>query len=92
MASPRHCATWWLPDVKLSHFAGKIKPPPNHIKGLGMIRAGITVPIENKGNTTEVNGEGHGKPFQHSRGIPWTEEPGRLWFVGSQRIGHDEVT
>ena len=37
-------------------------------------------------------GEGHGKPFQHSRGIPWTEEPGRLWFVGSQRIGHDEVT
>lgn len=57
MASPRHCATWWLPDVKLSHFAGKIKPPPNHIKGLGMIRAGITVPIENKGNTTEVTSQ-----------------------------------
>ena len=22
-------------------------------------------------------------------GIPWTEEPGRLWFMGSQRVGHD---
>ena len=21
--------------------------------------------------------------------IPWTEEPGRLQFVGSQRVGHD---
>ena len=24
--------------------------------------------------------------------IPWTEEPGGLWFIGSQRVGHDEVT
>ena len=21
--------------------------------------------------------------------IPWTEEPGKLWSVGSQRVGHD---
>ena len=21
--------------------------------------------------------------------IPWTEEPGRLRFMGSQRVGHD---
>ena len=21
--------------------------------------------------------------------IPWTEEPGRLQFIGSQRVGHD---
>ena len=21
--------------------------------------------------------------------IPWTEEPGRLWSMSSQRIGHD---
>ena len=21
--------------------------------------------------------------------IPWTEEPGGLWFMGSQRIGHN---
>ena len=29
----------------------------------------------------------------HSRipawGIPWTEEPGRVQFMGSQRAGHD---
>ena len=22
-------------------------------------------------------------------GIPWTEKPGRLQFMGSQRVGHD---
>ena len=22
--------------------------------------------------------------------IPWTGEPGRLWSIGSQRIGHNE--
>ena len=21
--------------------------------------------------------------------IPWTEEPGRIWSIGSQRVGHD---
>ena len=24
--------------------------------------------------------------------IPWTEEPGRLQFVGSLRVGHDRAT
>ena len=24
-----------------------------------------------------------------ARRIPWTEEPGRLWFMGLQRVGHD---
>ena len=24
--------------------------------------------------------------------IPWTEEPGRLQSIGSQRVGHDWVT
>ena len=24
--------------------------------------------------------------------IPWTEEPGGLQSMGSQRVGHDEVT
>ena len=24
--------------------------------------------------------------------IPWTEEPGRLWSMGSQRIGYNLVT
>ena len=24
--------------------------------------------------------------------IPWTEEPGRLQFMGSQRVGHDSAT
>ena len=24
--------------------------------------------------------------------IPWTEQPGRLQSMGSQRVGHDSVT
>ena len=24
--------------------------------------------------------------------IPWTEEPGRLWSMESQRVGHDRAT
>ena len=24
--------------------------------------------------------------------IPWTEEPGRVEFMGSQRVGYDSVT
>ena len=24
--------------------------------------------------------------------IPWIEEPGRLWSMGSQRVGHDLAT
>ena len=24
--------------------------------------------------------------------IPWTEDPGRLWSMESQRVGHDWVT
>ena len=24
--------------------------------------------------------------------IPWTEEPGRLQSMGSQRVGHDQAT
>ena len=32
-------------------------------------------------------GEGKGNPLQYY--CPWTEEPGRLQSVGSQRVGHD---
>ena len=36
-------------------------------------------------------GEGNGNPLQYSclDRVPWTEEPGRLQFIGLQRIGHD---
>ena len=35
-------------------------------------------------------GRGHGNPLQYScLGIPWTEEPGRLQSVGSQRVRQD---
>ena len=35
-------------------------------------------------------GEGHGNPLQYSSlENPMDEEPGRLQFIGSQRVGHD---
>ena len=35
-------------------------------------------------------GEGNGNPLQYSWWkIPWTEEPGWLQSMGSQRVGHD---
>ena len=39
------------------------------------------------------HGGRHGNPLQHScLEIPWTEEPGRLQSMGSQKVGHDLVT
>ena len=29
------------------------------------------------------------KKFFMTQKIPWTEEPGRLWSMESQRVGHD---
>ena len=35
-------------------------------------------------------GGGHGNPLQYfAWRIPWAEEPGGLWSIGSQRVGHD---
>ena len=35
-------------------------------------------------------GEGPGSPLHIlAWRIPWTEEPGRLQSIGSQRVGHD---
>ena len=36
------------------------------------------------------SGGGHGSPLQYlAWRIPWTEEPGVLQSMGSQRVGHD---
>ena len=28
-------------------------------------------------------------PFPFPKKIPWVEEPGRLWSIGWQRVGHN---
>ena len=41
----------------------------------------------------DIIGEGNGNPFQYScLENPWTEEPGGLQSMGSQRVGHDWTT
>ena len=33
----------------------------------------------------------HGNPLQYSCWkIPWTKEPGGLWSIGLNRVGHDQ--
>ena len=50
------------------------------------------------GNARDAGSMGQEDPLEegmatHSSiltwGIPWTEEPGRLWSIGSQRVGHN---
>ena len=48
------------------------------------------------GNTGSIPGSGrspgggHGNPFQYScLENPWIEKPGRLWSMGSKRVGHN---
>ena len=41
----------------------------------------------------EIPGEGNGSPLQYScLGNPWTEDPGRLQSMGSQRVRHYRTT
>ena len=51
-------------------------------------------PFANVGDSGSISGSGrcpgetNGNPPQHSSWrIPWTEEPGRLHSMGSQRVG-----
>ena len=40
-----------------------------------------------------IPGEGNGNPLQYScLENPWMEEPGRLQYMVSQRVGHDLMT
>ena len=58
----------------------------NPVASAGDIRD--TGSILGLGRSPEV---GHGNPLQFSclDRIPWTEETGRLQFIGSHRVGHD---
>ena len=40
---------------------------------------------------TQVQSLGQEDPLEEGMAIfiPWTEEPGRLQYIGSQRVGHD---
>ena len=59
--------------------------------------AGNPASVSDAGRSpAEGEGEGRSPGEEYSSSlaqiIPWTEEPGRLQFMGSQRVGHDWVT
>jgi len=59
----------------------------------------VKIPPNNLGNTGDVSsipglgrspGGGNGNPLQYScLEIPWTEKPGGLQYIGSQRVEHN---
>ena len=56
----------------------------------------VKEPTYNTGDPSSIPGLGrspgevNGYPLQNlAWRIPWTEEPGRLQSMGSQRVGHD---
>ena len=59
-----------------------VKNPPANAGDLGSIPGSERSP-----------GEGNGNPLQYSSlEILWTDEPGGLQSIGSQRVGHDSAT
>ena len=65
--------------TRASHVAVVVKNPPANAGDLRDFPGSGTSP-----------GGGHGNPSSIlAWRIPWTEEPGRLWSIGSQRVRHD---
>ena len=60
-----------------------VKNPPANAGDVGLIPGSGKFP-----------GEGNGSPFQYfcPENSMDREEPGSLWSMGSQRVGHDLVT
>ena len=45
--------------------------------------------VYNAGDPGSIPGSGRSPASTLAWKIPWTEEPGRLQSMGSQRVGHD---
>ena len=55
-----------------------------------MVKNLPAVQVESISESGKSPGERHGNPFQHScLENSWTEEPGGLQSMGSQRVRHD---
>ena len=70
---------WWIIKFNFKDFPGTVKCPPA-LQETGVLSLGREDPLEKEMAT-------------HSRilawRIPWTEEPGGLQSMWSQRVGHD---
>ena len=71
--------TSWYTFQGASQVALVVKNLPANVGDMGLIPGSERSP-----------GEGNDYPLQYSCWrIPWTEEPGGLWFMGSQRVRHN---
>ena len=81
---------------------GSSKPPPSPGEPEFGSAPVVKNPSASAGNTRHKGsipgsgrsyGGGHGNPLQDSAcRVPWTEEPGGLQSMESQRVGHDLAT
>ena len=69
-------------NIKTFQVVSMVKHPPANAGGPGdqVCSLGLEDPLE-EGMTTHSG--------IHAWRIPWTEEPGGLQSIGSQRVGHD---
>ena len=90
--SPQEASPYSIPNV---HDC-------SHLKTLGLKTLGFPGGSDSKASVYNAGdlgsipgsgrsaGEGNDNPLQHyCLEIPWTEEPGRLQSMGSQRVGHN---
>ena len=80
------CVDFWLQFLNSSSFTLGFPG--------GSVVKESTCPCRFAPGLGRSSGEGNGNPLQYILAwrIPWTQEPGGLQFMGSQRVGHDWVT
>ena len=69
-------------QLEASHVALVVKKAPANagdVREMGSIPGSGRPPGGGRGNLRQCS----------CLGIPWTEEPGGLWSIGLQRVGHD---
>ena len=64
-----------------SHRGSDGKKSNSNVENLGLIPGFRRCPGEGNGNSLNI--------LASLSRIPWTEEPGRLQSIGSQRVGYD---
>ena len=85
MCRDRKENTQHLPSWQVGGFLGGAYGKKNLPASVGDIRDMGSIPVSGR-----FPGGGHGTYSSiFAWRIPWTEEPGRLQSIGSQRVGHD---
>ena len=82
LENPRDRGAWWAVVYRVARSRTRLKRLSS-----SSIMQGKWVPSLGQEDSLEKEMETHFSNLDWK--IPWTEEPGRLQSMGSQRVGHD---